>query len=240
MSTDRYQIVRELFELDVRFPEGLDTAEPPIGFPAASLAPWQERYKGVPAALVEYYTTLGALPELNATQDQLVVPDDSNLTPYRMSGFDDPEYLVFYVENQDALRWGVHTLEVNHPDPTVHEWDGAAWRPTAETVSRFLIAQAFLQRMYALPLGSEGYWEIDEATHAGLAEIAYDTFRDADLYGGLHFYGAFDIVVTYFQASSAVYFGTDSQWTLQNVLQYFSGEAPDPNAPEPTIEELLS
>lgn len=192
------------------------------GYPDAVLDPWRERYGAVPAALVEYYTTLGAIDEMNRTQDQLVGPVGDRSSRFRMDEFDDPGVLVFYVENQAALHWGVLASDVHEDDPRVHMNDGDGWKATDDTVSAFLIAQGMLQRMYSFPEQSEEFYAVTFAHLEKLPELIFDLDRSADLYGGVSFYGGWDIVLAHFRDSSSVYFGAEDPALLTTALRFFA------------------
>lgn len=192
------------------------------GYPDAALDHWRRRYGAVPAALAEYYTTLGAIDEMNRTQDQLVGPVGDRSSRFRMDDVDDPDVLVFYVENQAALRWGVLASDVQQDDPRVHVDAGDGWEHTRDTVSAFLIAQGMLQRMYSFPEQSEDFYAVTFAHLEKLPELIFDLNRSADLYGGVSFHGGWDIVLAHFRDSSSVYFGAEDAELLTTALRFFA------------------
>jgi hypothetical protein len=75
----------------------LATAERRLGF-------------GLPAALCEWYRLAGRRGDVWSTQDVLLAPEKLHVVS---------EVLVFYHENQCAVRWGVPVSMMNQDDPPV-------------------------------------------------------------------------------------------------------------------------
>lgn len=211
--SDRFGAIRELWEID---------PDARIGYPGEVLDDWERRFGDVPAALREYYTTLGAHVELNHTQDQLVAPADTPGTVYRMDGDDATDVLVFYVENQLAVQWGVLAADCAESDPTVQELVDGEWEPTADTVSSFLAAQAHLQRLYAYEDWSEEFLSIDDEALARLRDFLPSRNVTSDLYGGVEFFGGPGVVLAYFRDSSSVVFGCADEHLLDSLFVYFA------------------
>ena len=194
--SDRYAVIRDLWELDGDW-----------GYPDDVLENWRGRFGSVPASLAEYYSTLAAHLQLNHTQDQLVAPSEAEGVRFRMDGDDDTEYLVFYVENQAALQWGIHRSDVEADDPNVYVLSEDVWTRSRDTVSEFLIAQAHLQRMYAWEDWSEEFLSIDGDGLARLRGFLPPRGVEVDLYGGIEFFGGPGVVLAYFTDSSSIAFG---------------------------------
>ncbi|MFK4790179.1 hypothetical protein [Microbacterium sp. ZW T5_56] len=211
--SDRYAAIRALWEID---------PGTRIGYADEVLDNWRQRFGDVPAALREYYTTLGAHTELNHTQDQLVAPADTPGTVYRMDGDDATDVLAFYVENQLALQWGVLAADCGANDPTVQILVDEEWEPTADTVSSFLIAQAHLQRLYAYEDWSEEFLSIDDEALARLRDFLPAREVTSDLYGGVEFFGGPGVVLAYFRDSSSVVFGCADEHLLDSLFAYFA------------------
>ncbi|MDR2294120.1 MAG: hypothetical protein LBE05_02800 [Microbacterium sp.] len=209
----RYGAIRELWEVD---------PGERIGYSGDVLDDWQRRFGDVPGALREYYTTLGAHIALNHTQDQLVAPADTPGTVYRMDGDDATDVLVFYVENQLALQWGVLAGDCAEDDPTVHVLVGEDWEGTGDSVSGFLTAQAHLQRLYAYEDWSEEFLAIDDQGLARLREFLPARGVVADLYGGVEFFGGPGVLLAYFRDSSSVVFGCADSHLVDSLFAYFA------------------
>ena len=106
----------------------------------------------MPALLYDYYTTLGKHQALNQTQDCLVTPK-SNLAL-----FNNPDYFVFYAENQNCCLWAIAKEDLGEENPKVYvSYDQKEWQVECETLSEFLLAMAHLQAVFALPYTYEGF-----------------------------------------------------------------------------------
>jgi hypothetical protein len=89
----------------------------------------------LPAALRDYYLGIGGLRKLNAAHNRLLAPEGWFLN--------DGE-LVFMVENQGVLYWGVSATEPPDDDPPVsqgvnHLPQSIEWHPEHERCSEFLL-----------------------------------------------------------------------------------------------------
>ncbi|GLY78826.1 hypothetical protein [Actinoallomurus iriomotensis] len=81
------------------------------GCPASDLDAAEARLGlRLPTALREAYRLFGRREDLTANQDVLLSPDRLHL---------DGEVLVFRVENQAVVHWGVPVSELEEPDPSV-------------------------------------------------------------------------------------------------------------------------
>lgn len=193
------------------------------GYPAASLGAWEQKFGEVPATLASYYRTLGAHRELNETQDALVVPDDAEAGYHRMANVPESDHLVFYVENQWALLWGIAPADVALSDPIV--WvspDGVEWETTGDPLSLFLLAQAHMQRVLSYEDNSEEYWEIDEV---GLEKLAstFPLILKSRLYDGTDFYGSREqlIMVNRSDGGYLVWFAAENEESLDDLFEWF-------------------
>ncbi len=211
--SERYAAIRALWEIE-------STAR--IGYPGDALDDWLRRFGAVPAALREYYTTLGAHVGMNHTQDQLVAPANTPGTVYRIDGDDATDVLVFYVENQLALQWGVLAADCVEDDPAVQVLRDGEWEPTGDCVSTFLTAQAHLQRLYAYEDWSEEFLAIDREGWGRLRDFLPARGIVADLYGGVEFFGGPGVVLAFFRDSSSVVFGCADAQLLNSLFAYFA------------------
>jgi hypothetical protein len=101
-----------------------------------------ERHFGValPEALRGYYLTLGNLSELNDAHNRLLAPRD---------WFIDAGKLVFMVENQAVVYWGVEAAKWPDDDPAVFQGvnlpDAIEWHPECDRCSEFLLVMLHWQ-----------------------------------------------------------------------------------------------
>jgi hypothetical protein len=128
---DGYQ---ERYEVAVEYllgslPSGCGTSE--VSINAA------EKHFGVrlPAALRDYYLSVGNLRPLNEAHNQLLAPKD---------WFLDEEKLVFMVENQAVVYWGVAAVASPGDDPPVFQGinrlpEPIEWHPEHERCSEWLL-----------------------------------------------------------------------------------------------------
>ena len=126
--------------------------EEDCGFTEAEMQPFFGVVEQMPALLYDYYTTLGKHQALNQTQDNLVTPK-SNLAL-----FNNPDYFVFYAENQNSCLWAIAKEDLGEENPKVYvSYDQKEWLVECETLSEFLLAMAHLQAVFALPYTYEGF-----------------------------------------------------------------------------------
>ena len=65
---------------------------------------------GLPAAFREWYALSGNRSEIWSGQDKLLIPKELSIQD---------DVLVFYVENQGVVRWGIPVASLSHEDPPV-------------------------------------------------------------------------------------------------------------------------
>lgn len=102
-----------------------------------------ERHVGVslPQALRSYYLTLGNLRELNNAHDRLLAPKD---------WFIDEGKIVFMVENQAVVYWGVEASKSPEDDPSVFQGVNLLpktieWHAECDSCSEFLLVMLHWQ-----------------------------------------------------------------------------------------------
>lgn len=106
--------------------------EEDCGFTEAEMQPFFGVVKQMPALLYDYYTTLGKHQALNQTQDCLVTPK-SNLAL-----FNNPNYFVFYAENQNCCLWAIAKGDLGEETPKVYvSYDQKEWQVECDTLSNF-------------------------------------------------------------------------------------------------------
>ena len=123
-----------------------------FGFTEAEMQPFFSVVEQMPALLYDYYTTLGKHQALNQTQDCLVTPK-SNLAL-----FNNPDYFVFYAENQNSCLWAIAKEDLGEENPKVYvSYNQKEWQVECDTLSEFLLAMTHLQAVFALPYTYEGF-----------------------------------------------------------------------------------
>ena len=128
--------------------------EEDCGFTDEEMQPFFKVIEKMPTLLYNYYTTLGKHQALNQTQDNLVTPKD-NLTL-----FSDPNYFVFYTENQNCCLWAIAKEDLETANPKVYmstDFTHQHWQVECDTLAEFLLAIAHLQAVFALPYAYEGF-----------------------------------------------------------------------------------
>jgi hypothetical protein len=89
----------------------------------------------LPAALRDYYLGVGNLRSLNAAHNRLLAPNDWFLEGGK---------LVFMVENQGVVYWGMEAVELPDDDPPVFQGvnllpKAIEWHPEHEPCSEWLL-----------------------------------------------------------------------------------------------------
>lgn len=100
--------------------EDVQTAERTLGF-------------AIPAALAEWYFASGKRHPVWSRQDEFLPPEQ-----LRMHN----DALIFYVENQGVVQWGIPVDELESDDPSVvveSVDDASQWSPQTDNVSKFAI-----------------------------------------------------------------------------------------------------
>ncbi|MDO5105625.1 hypothetical protein [Capnocytophaga sp.] len=93
----------------------------------------------VPKVLSDYYTELGKITPLNATQDVLLSPD-------KVEWLKNGDHLIFYAENQWTCVWAIQKTDLPNDNPPVYmSYDQEAWAKENQTLSDFFNAMATLQ-----------------------------------------------------------------------------------------------
>ena len=141
---------------------------------------------------------------MNQTQDNLVTPKD-NLTL-----FSDPNYFVFYTENQNCCLWAIAKEDLDTANPKVYmstDFTHQHWQVECDTLAEFLLAIAHLQAVFALPYAYEGFKFItSEDLDAIKAHFPKKPFAIRHWLQGAEFYGgATDSIVVLDGGEQLVY-----------------------------------
>ena len=142
----------------------------------------------IPIALQEWYLQCGKLEDVWSSQDLFLSPDKLFL---------EDECLIFYVENQNVVRWGVPVSELELEDPKVvlitsDNHDNIFVQ--AKNVSNF----AIYMFEYALQFNDNNFW-INGFANDKVLSIIENKFRKYDFpdnwWTGTKIYGDKDIIV---------------------------------------------
>ncbi len=100
----------------------------------------------LPKLLKEYYLQLGNHKELNQTQDKLILPNNLYF------GTDDK--LIFYIENQSNVIWGINRKDLILDNPPVFiSFEDSIWMLESDLLN-FLTSMAYLQSIFAFPFNA--------------------------------------------------------------------------------------
>ena len=160
----------------------------PNSLPEKQIQEIQEYFGAIPKALLEYYRLCGGCRDMNASQDFLLTPD-GRYGHYRMKNFDNKNYCTFYVENQCVSSWAIKKEDLIKENPPVYETlDDENWHKLCDSVSEFLISQAYMQRTFSFAYSTEEFFYLTQEQLQILAENFPHVNADSDLYMGVKFF----------------------------------------------------
>jgi hypothetical protein len=146
---------------------------PPLGkgdgVPVEELDAAEERLGvALPVALREWYQLAGRRADITATQNILLSPDQLSLEPTVPDG--EGRVLVFHVENQGVVRWGILLRDFDLPDPPV-VLDATGWQVENQHVSEFALQMV----VFETTMGSDYYgWGWADRTVLKVIERTYE------------------------------------------------------------------
>ena len=160
----------------------------PNPLPEKQIQEIQEYFGAIPKALLDYYRLCGGCRDMNASQDFLLTPD-GRYGHYRMKNFDNKNYCTFYVENQCVSSWAIKKEDLIKENPPVYETlDDENWHKLCDSVSEFLISQAYMQRTFSFAYSTEEFFYLTQEQLQILAENFPHVNADSDLYMGVKFF----------------------------------------------------
>jgi hypothetical protein len=115
--------------------------------------------RALPAALREWYLGFGARGDVWALQDELVGPDRLDV---------DDDVLVFAVENQGVVQWGLRVDEGDDPPVMVSEEEG--WVVESPTTSAFALHFALLNVKWSKAVAYRANGQAPDEALAAIAE----------------------------------------------------------------------
>jgi len=144
----------------------------------------------VPQALLEWYAISGRREDIWSVQDELLPPD-------RLTVVDD--YLVFCVENQAVVSWGIPVDRMADLDPPVYVQsvdEPSSWLLEEDTLSLF----ALRWFVYCLKWSARHYWMCGYFPSHAIQEMASRfprlPFRETP-WPGSRFYGYKDAIMEF-------------------------------------------
>lgn len=111
---------------------------PTDGIPTPDLAVAEERLgRSLPVALREWYARYGARTDVWSRQDRLLKPCELKV---------ERDVLIFAIENQGVVTWGIRLEDLKSDDPPVFVSDqnGKDWLIESPTTSAFAIQYALM------------------------------------------------------------------------------------------------
>lgn len=126
----------------------------PLGYSAEEIAGVKAEVGALPFELESFFLKYGACPELHGLQDELILPN-------RYKALLNPEYIVFFNENQGVCQAAVKKSDADLPDPPVYtSADNGKWRLSSPHVSEFLRVMFDYQASICLEYSPEEFYLI--------------------------------------------------------------------------------
>ncbi|MBA2682168.1 MAG: hypothetical protein H0U76_27720 [Ktedonobacteraceae bacterium] len=120
----------------------------------------------LPQPLKEWYTTAGRRTDIHCVQNRLLSPSQLEIHD---------NHVIFYLENQSVVAWGIALNDLGSPDPPVSVDLGYAshgrahqWVEENRTVSEFLFQMVLHEALFAstfsgnAPIDQESIGEIEQ------------------------------------------------------------------------------
>lgn len=142
---DKYEDILKLFKVSS-----------PVGYSAEDIAGVKAEVGALPFELESFFLKYGASQELHGLQDEFILPN-------RYKALLNPEYIVFFNENQGVCQAAVRKSDIDVPDPPVYTSTDGGWRLSSPRVSEFLCAMFGYQASICLDHNPEEfYWVTPE------------------------------------------------------------------------------
>jgi hypothetical protein len=116
----------------------------------------------LPAAIREAYALFGRRQDLTSVQDRLLGPEELEVDA---TG----EALIYRVENQAVVVWGVPLAAMAQPDPTVvvaRNFEDVGWEPYVGRFSLACVELVLSESLHSAPLELSDNRELDAAAAA--------------------------------------------------------------------------
>lgn len=151
-----------------------------FGFSETEMTALEQRLDiTLPAALKNYYLSLGKNESINYSHNRL-------LKPAKEIGSSKDRYLIFYEENQMVVSWGIKEADLNQPNPPVWGNSGTEedpdWYLEANTTDDFfLLMSVYNGTLGGLKYNANFLGDVDPkivesiiASRTLVAEISYE------------------------------------------------------------------
>lgn len=140
---EKYKKILELFK-----------AEKAVGYSPEELAAVKAQVGELPSELEKFYLYCGKTPELHSLQDELILPN-------RYPALLNPEYIVFFNENQGVCQAAVKKADIKLGDPPVYtSVDDGEWALSSPRFSEFITAMFDYQASICLDFSPEEFYFI--------------------------------------------------------------------------------
>lgn len=140
---DKYNKILELFGV-----------KNPVGYSPEEVEKAKAEVGDLPLELERFYLYCGKSPELQGLQDELILPN-------RYPALLNPDYIVFFDENQGVCQAAVKKSDIGIPDPPVYTTtDNGEWQLSSPRVSDFLCAMFNYQASICFEYNPEDFFWI--------------------------------------------------------------------------------
>ena len=139
---DKYEEILKLFKVS-----------PPVGYSAGDIARVKDEVGELPEELERFFLECGASAQLHGLQDELILPN-------RHKALLNPEYIIFFNENQGMCHAAVKKSDAHLPDPPVYTSVDDEWVLSSPHVSEFLCAMFDYQASICLDFSPEEFYFI--------------------------------------------------------------------------------
>lgn len=137
----------------------------PVGYSPEEVEKAKREVGGLPLELERFYLYCGNSPELHGLQDELVLPN-------RSKSLLNPDYILFFNENQGVCQAAVKKSDARIDDPPVYtSTDDGEWQFSSPHVSDFLCAMFDYQASICLDFNPEDFFWITPEERAKVEEM---------------------------------------------------------------------
>lgn len=137
----------------------------PVGYSAEDIARAKAEVGALPFELEGFFLKYGASPELHGLQDELILPN-------RYKALLNPEYIVFFNENQGVCQAAVKKSDALITDPPVYTSDdNGGWKLSSPHFSEFLYVMFGYQASLCLDYSPEEFYWITPEEKAEIEKM---------------------------------------------------------------------
>lgn len=137
----------------------------PVGYSPGEMEKAKAAVGAIPEELEEFLLRYGNSSELHGLQDELILPG-------QYKALLDPDYIIFFNENQGVCQAAVRKADTHIPDPPVYtSCDSGEWKLSSPHVSEFLIAMFGYQASICLPFSPEEFYWITPEEKAKIEKM---------------------------------------------------------------------